>query len=225
MRILLVEDDLPLGEAVSDILRDERYAVDHAPTGSEAAELMDINEYDLAVLDFHIPPPTGLELLRAWRQQGRTLPVLMLTARSAVEDRVSGLDAGADDYLVKPFDFSELLARVRSLLRRKEKPLQSTLEAGDLVMDRAAHEVRVAGQPIDLSPKEFALLEYLLANRDRVISRTEIEEHVWDSSFDSMTNIVDVLVHRLRKKIDGDRDDRLVHTVKGAGYKLAGRRG
>ncbi|HRC85171.1 MAG TPA: response regulator transcription factor [Thermoanaerobaculia bacterium] len=221
MKILLAEDDPDLGVAVSEVLRDESYAVDHAPDGSTAAEFASYNDYDLAILDYQMPPPTGVELVRLWRGEGKTLPILMLTARSAIEDRVTGLDAGADDYLTKPFDFSELLARVRSLLRRREKSVQAALTAGDLQMDRAARLVTVAGSPIELSPKEFALLEYLLSHVDQVISRSEIEEHVWDSSFDSLTNIVDVLIHRLRKKIDGDRPDRLIHTVKGAGYRLS----
>ncbi len=224
MRILLVEDDPTLSDSIAEVLRDDHYAVDTARNGASASEQAAFNDYDLVVLDYNIPPPTGIELLRGWRAEGKTTPVLMLTARSTVEQRVEGLDAGADDYLVKPFDFAELLARVRSLLRRREKPLQATLEAGDLVLDRGKHEVRVGERPIDLSPKEFALLEYFLSRKDEVVSRAEIEEHVWDSSFDSFTNIVDVLVHRLRKKIDGDLPQRLLHTVKGAGYRLSSER-
>ena len=220
----MVEDDPQLAEAVVDLLRDERYAVDLARDGAIASEHIAVHDYDLVVLDYNIPPPTGIELLREWRDEGRTIPVLMLTARSSVADRVGGLDAGADDYLVKPFDFAELLARVRSLLRRRDKPVETALEAADLHMDRASHQVTVAGQPVELSPKEFALLEYLLSRKDQVVSRGDIEEHVWDSSFDSFTNIIDVLIHRLRKKIDGDREARLIHTVKGAGYRLSGER-
>lgn len=213
-----------LAESVADVLRDERYAVDHAPDGETASEQMAFNDYDLVLLDYNIPPPSGITLLKEWRGEGKATPVLMLTARSAVAERVEGLDAGADDYLVKPFDFAELLARVRSLMRRRDKPIEAALEAGDLRMDRASHEVTVAGKAIELSPKEFALLEYMLARKDQVVSRAEIEEHVWDSSFDSMTNIIDVLVHRLRKKIDGERRERLLHTVKGAGYRLTSER-
>ncbi len=224
MKILLVEDDPLLSEAVAEVLRGECYAVDVVRDGASASESMTVNDYDLVVLDYTIPPPTGIELVRLWREEGRATPVLMLTGRSTVEDRVLGLDAGADDYLVKPFVFAELLARVRSLLRRREKPVESVLEAADLRLDRAGHEVRVAGRLVELSPKEFALLEYLLTRKDQVVSRAEIEEHVWDSSFDSFTNIIDVLIHRLRKKIDGDREARLIHTVKGAGYRLSGER-
>lgn len=224
MRILLVEDEPGLAEAVADILRDDTYAVDVANDGETASELMEINDYDLAVLDYNIPPPTGIELLRQWREDGRSTPILMLTARSTVAERVEGLDAGADDYLVKPFDFSELLARVRSLLRRRERKVDAQLEAGDLAIDRTRHEVLVGGEPIELSPKEFALLEYLVARKDEVVSRADIEEHVWDSSFDSFTNIVDVLIHRLRRKVDDGREGKLIHTVKGVGYRLSGTR-
>jgi DNA-binding response OmpR family regulator len=185
---------------------------------------MATNDYDLAVLDWSIPPPTGLELLRKWRGEGQKLPVLMLTGHDSVEDRVGGLDTGADDYLTKPFSFPELLARVRSLLRRREKTLQMTLTAGDLEMDRTRQQVTVGGHPIELSPKEFALLEYFLHHQDKVISRGEIEEHVWDSAFDSMANVVDVNIHRLRKKIDGRSEKRLLHTVRGAGYVLRSER-
>jgi DNA-binding response OmpR family regulator len=225
MKLLLVEDDPFLAESIAEVLRDESYAVDHAPDGPTAEELASYTEYDLIVLDYQIPPPSGIQLVRAWRAEGKTWPVLMLTARSSIADKVTGLDAGADDYLVKPFDFAELLARVRSLLRRREKTVTQDLVAGDLVMDRTSHSVRLDGKELDLAPKEFALLEYLLARRDQVVTRSEIEEHVWDSSFDSMTNIVDVLIHRLRKKIDGDRPGRLLHTVKGAGYRLSSERG
>ena len=147
------------------------------------------------------------------------------TGRSAVPDRVDGLDTGADDFLTKPFSLPEFLARVRSLLRRREKPLQATLSAGDLEMDRAARRVTVAGRPLSLSPKEFALLEYFLNHKEQVVTRTELSEHVWDDSFDSFGNVIDVTVHRLRKKIDGERKDRLLHTLKGVGYVLNSQRG
>jgi DNA-binding response OmpR family regulator len=224
MRILVVEDDRSLAEAIVETLVDERYAVDHAPTGGEASELMAVNAYDLVVLDWSIPPPTGIELLRAWRAAGDPTPVLMLTGRAEVEDRVGGLDTGADDYLTKPFRFAELLARVRSLLRRRARPLQTSLQAGDVEMDRAAKRVTVGGEPVELSAKEFALLEYLLSRRGEVVSRTDISEHVWDDSFDSFSNVIDVTVYRLRRKIDGDRAERLIHTVRGAGYVLRGER-
>lgn len=224
MRILVVEDEKVLAQALIELLEGEFYAVDHAGDGETAAELVAINEYDLVVLDWTIPPPTGIELLRVWRREGRAMPVLMLTGRSAVHDKVDGLDTGADDFLTKPFSLPEFLARVRSLLRRRAKPLQPALAAGDLTMDRAGRRVVVDGRELELSPKEFALLEYFLLHKDQAVSRTELSEHVWDDSFDSLANVIDVTVHRLRKKIDGDRDDRLLHTLKGVGYVLKSRR-
>ncbi len=224
MRILVVEDEDVLAQALVEVLEDEFYAVDRAGDGETASELAEVNEYDLIVLDWTIPPPTGIELLRAWRRAGRDTPVLMLTGRSAVNDKVDGLDTGADDFLTKPFQLLEFLARVRSLLRRRAKPLQSTLSAGDLVMDRAARRVTVGERSLDLSPKEFALLEYFLNHKDQVVTRSELTDHVWDDSFDSFGNVVDVAIHRLRKKIDGERSDRLLHTIKGVGYVLKSQR-
>jgi len=225
VRILIVEDEAVLAQALVEVLEGECYAVDLAGDGETASEMVEINTYDLIVLDWTIPPPTGIELLRAWRRQGKDTPVLMLTARSGIDDRVDGLDTGADDFLTKPFSLPEFLARVRSLLRRRDKPLQTTLSAGDLVMDRAARRVLVAGRALDLSPKEFALLEYFLNRKDEVVTRTELSEHVWDDSFDSLGNVIDVTVHRLRKKIDGDRADKLLQTLKGVGYVLKNQRG
>ena len=222
MRILVVEDDPTLAGAVVETLEDEHYAVDWATTGGQASELKAVNDYDLVVLDWSIPPPTGIELLRAWRADGDSTPVLMLTGRTEVEE---GLDTGADDYLTKPFRFAELLARVRSLLRRRARPLQTCLGAGDLVMDRAAMRVTVGGERVELSAKEFALLEYLLSRKGEVVSRTDISEHVWDDSFDFLSNVIDVTVFRLRRKIDGDCAERLIHTVRGAGYLLREERG
>lgn len=224
MRILVVEDDATLADALVELLEDEFYAVDLAAEGESASEMMHVNEYDLVVLDWAIPPPTGIELLREWRDAGDETPVLMLTGRVGVEDRVDGLDTGADDYLTKPFSFDEFLARVRSLLRRRSKSLTTTFEAGDLSMDRASHTVRVGETELDLTPKEFGLLEYFLSRIDEVVTRTDLSEHVWDGSFDSLSNVIDVTVHRLRKKIDGDREDKLLHTVKGVGYVLKSRR-
>jgi len=224
LRILVVEDEEVLAQALIEVLERELYAVDHAADGETAEELAAVNEYDLVVLDWTIPPPTGIELLRTWRREGRGMPVLMLTARAAVNDKVDGLDTGADDFLTKPFSLAEFLARVRSLLRRRAKPLQTALAAGDLTMDRAGRRVTVDGRDVELSPKELALLEYFLLHKDEVISRTELSEHVWDDSFDSLANVIDVTVHRLRKKIDGDRPDRLLHTLRGVGYVLKSRR-
>jgi len=220
MRILVVEDEEVLADALAEGLRDESYAVDLATRGTEADELMAVNAYDLVILDWTIPAPSGIELLRMWRRAGNDTPVLMLTGRAGVADRVGGLDTGADDYLTKPFAFDELLARARSLLRRRARPLVAALSAGDLEMDRSAHAVRVAGEGIDLAPKEFAVLEYLLLHKGKVVSRAELSEHVWDDSFDSLSNVVDVTVYRLRKKIDGERAEKLVQTLKGVGYML-----
>lgn len=224
MRILVVEDEPDLAEAVVETLSEESYAVDHAATGELASERMAVNEYDLVILDWAIPAPTGIELLREWRRAGYGTPVLMVTGLTDSDSIVNGLDAGADDYLTKPFAFSELLARVRSLLRRREKPLQTRLVAGDVEMDRARHRVTVAGDEIELPPKEFALLEYLLWRVGDVVSRTDLVEHVWDESFDSFSNVVDVTVFRLRSKIDRGREGRLLETVKGAGYRLRNER-
>lgn len=224
MRILVVEDDIALADALVELLEEAYYAVDLAPDGATASELHAVNQYDLVVLDWTIPPPSGIELLGAWREKGDQTPVLMLTGRTGLEDKVDGLDTGADDYLTKPFSFKEFLARVRSLLRRREKTLQSNLEAGDLVMDRAARRVKVAGEPVELSPKEFGLLEYFLNRCDEVVTRTDLSEHVWDDTFDSLSNVIDVTVHRLRKKIDGQQDKKLLHTIKGVGYVLRSQR-
>ncbi len=224
MRILVVEDEPLLAEATVEALRLEAYAVDLAADGSSADELMSVNEYDAVVLDWTIPPPNGMDLLRSWRREGHSTPILMLTGRDAVQDRVEGLDGGADDYLTKPFSLAELLARVRSLLRRRETRVHAELVADDLRMDRAARRVEVGSRRVDLSPKEFSVLEYLLTRCDEVVSRTDLIEHAWDDSFDSMSNVVDVVVHRLRRKIDGAADAKLLHTVKGSGYVLRSRR-
>jgi DNA-binding response OmpR family regulator len=224
MRILVVDDNRELAQSVASGLTSEAYAVDLAHDGPTADELVSINPYDLVVLDWSIPPPSGLELLRAWRRQGLTMPVLMLTGRTDVADRVNGLDTGADDYLTKPFSFPELLARVRSLLRRRDRPLEPELRAGDLVMDRATRRVTVGGETLELTRQQFALLEYLLRHKDEVVTRTDLADHVWDGSLDSFSNLVDVAVHRLRQKIDGERDKRLLHTIKGAGYMLRSER-
>jgi DNA-binding response OmpR family regulator len=223
MRILVVEDEETLAEALVEALADEHYAVDLAPDGATADELAAVNPYDLVVLDWSIPPPTGIELLRRWRAAGLAMPVLMLTGRTGVDDRVDGLDGGADDYLTKPFSFSELLARVRSLLRRRERPL-AIAEADDLRLDRSRRQVTVGDRVIELPPKELGVLEYLLSRLDEVVSRTELAEHVWDDSFDAMSNVIDVIIYRLRKKIDGGRAKKLLHTQKGAGYVLKSRR-
>jgi two-component system OmpR family response regulator len=223
VRILLVEDDAGLAEPLAEALGDATYAVDRAATGAEADELASVHEYDLVILDWGIPAPSGLELLRRWRAEGRAVPVLMLTGRGELADRLSGLDGGADDYLTKPFALDELLARVRSLLRRRARDL-TIVRAGDLALDPAARRVTVAGTPVPFTPREFGVLEYLLAHADRAVSREELAEHVWDRNFDAASNTLDVIVYRVRKKIDGGRTDRLLHTIAGAGYLLSSSR-
>ncbi|MCH9650191.1 MAG: response regulator transcription factor [Deltaproteobacteria bacterium] len=221
MRILLVEDDRNLGDAVAEELREELYAVDLARDGDTAAELMIVNEYDGVILDRNIPPPTGLELLRRWRQEGSLTPVLVLTARSSMEDRVGGLDAGADDYLAKPFEFTELKARVRSLVRRSARPATAWLRAGDLAMNPDKRRVQVADFPLRLSAREFDVLEYLLRHQGAVVPRARLLEKVWEVNFDPMTNVVEVFIHRLRSKVGKLTDQKLIQTVKGVGYRLA----
>ncbi len=220
MRILLVEDDEMIATAVEEALVISHYSVDRVSDGASADEMAAVNEYDAIVLDWGIPEPSGIELLRRWRGDGVETPVLMLTGRVEVDDRIDGLDSGADDYLTKPFSLAELLARVRSLIRRRERVLLPRLAAGNVEMDRAAHQVTVEGEAIALSPKEFALLEYLLHHVDQVVTRTDISEHVWDDTFDAMSNVIDVTIHRLRSKIDGGQSGALLNTVKGVGYVL-----
>lgn len=224
MKILFVEDDVQLASSLVQGLGSMGFAVDLADRGELASELMYLNEYDAVILDWGIPPPTGIELVRSWREEGRSTPVLMLTGRSSSEAIVSGLDAGADDYLTKPFRVQELMARLRSLLRRRDKPVCLKLRAADLELDPAKHTVTVDGDGVTLTPKEFALLEYLLTRSDEVVSRSEIQEHVWDSAMDSFSNFVDVTVHRLRKKIDDGRQGRLLHSVRGEGFVLRSQR-
>ncbi len=209
-----------IATAVEEALVISHYAVDRVSDGLSADEMASVNDYDAIILDWGIPEPSGIELLRQWRGDGVETPVLMLTGRAEVDDRIDGLDSGADDYLTKPFSLAELLARVRSLIRRRERALLAKLAAGDLEMDRAAHQVTVAGQAIALSPKEFALLEYLLHHVDQVVTRTDVSEHVWDDTFDPMSNVIDVTIHRLRSKIDGGQSGALLNTVKGVGYVL-----
>ncbi len=224
MKILVVEGEPLLAESICKHLRKSYYAVDLATDGSRAAELMDLEDYDTVVLDRHIPPQCGLDLLRRWRGSGQQVPVLLLTSRNSAEDRIEGLDCGADDVLTLPFAFPEFLARVRSLLRRRTKPLNPELMAGDLRMDRARAQVTLAGKPVSLRPKEFTLLEYFLRRQNEVVTRQEIETHVWDSAFDSLGNVVEVTVHRLRKKIETLDQKRLLHTIRGKGYMLRSER-
>jgi DNA-binding response OmpR family regulator len=220
LRLLVIEDEPTLARHLLRGLREEGYAVDLAETLAEASELSFAAEYDLAVLDLMLPDGNGLRLLRFWRDHGKHLPVLVLTARDAVEDRVEGLDSGADDYLNKPFRFEELLARIRSLLRRRGEPIAARLELGELSLDRDAKTATVHGQALQLTAKETALLEYFLLHPRRILSRSTIAEHVWDQSQESDSNVIDVLVSRLRRKIREAGGRELLQTVKGLGYVL-----
>jgi DNA-binding response OmpR family regulator len=216
MRILVVEDNTRIAAFLEKGLREEGYVVQSAADGDTAFAKATSEGFDAAVVDVMIPGRSGLELVRDLRAAGVALPVLLLTARDRTEDKVAGLDTGADDYLTKPFDFSELTARLRALLRRSSAGAPAVLRAGDVELDPATREVRRAGEPVELTPKEFALLEYLLRNADRPLSRATLMEHVWGIRFDPGTNVVDVFINALRNKLDRERE--LIQTVRGVGY-------
>jgi two-component system, OmpR family, copper resistance phosphate regulon response regulator CusR len=220
MRLLLVEDDARIARFVAKGLREQAYAVDVAATGDDALYQAAINTYDLVILDVMIPGRDGFEVCRELRKSGQRLPILMLTARDAVEDRITGLDHGADDYLTKPFEFRELLARLRALLRRSGELRPAKLTVADLVLDTGAQSASRGGRAIVLTAKEYALLEFLTRNAGRVVGRAEIAEHVWDETFDPFSNLIEVYINRLRRKIDGDSPKPLLHTRRGAGYVL-----
>src|SRR5215470_924249 len=220
MRVLLVEDDPGVQRFVVKGLREQCYAVDVAASGNEALYQADINPYDLIILDVMIPGIDGFQVCRALRKSGHRIPILMLTARDAVEDRIAGLDHGADDYLTKPFEFRELLARLRALLRRSGELRSEKIAIADLVLDTGAQTAKRAGRQIILTAKEFALLEYLARNASRVVRRAEIAEHVWDETFDPFSNLIEVYINRLRRKIDANSSKPLVHTRRGVGYVL-----
>ncbi len=220
MRILVAEDDTGLSTFVKKGLEAEHYAVDVAREGDEAQYMAEQFEYDLLLLDLTLPRVDGLKVLQHVRTAKPSLPVLVLTGRTRVEDRVKGLDLGADDYLIKPFSFTELSARVRALLRRGARSPASVARVADLEIDRVERVVRRAGRRIELTAKEFGLLDYLVRNLGHTVTRAMIVEHVWNLSFDSMTNVVDVYINYLRKKVDEGFDSRLIHTVRGVGYRL-----
>ena len=220
MRILVVEDERKLAGVIRRGLEEQGYAVDLAYDGEEGLELAEVEPYDLVLLDIMLPKLDGLEVCKRLRARRRNMPVLMLTARDAVDDRVAGLDAGADDYLVKPFAFRELLARVRALLRRDGLSKDPVLRVGDLELDTVRHEVRRAGRPVELTSKEYAILEYFARNPNRVLTRTQIAEHVWDYDFVAMSNVVDVYVRYLRRKLGDEQEPRLLRTIRGTGYQL-----
>ena len=220
MRILLVEDEKKVSELVARALRQESYAVDVADDGTGGWELAQTYEYDLIILDLMLPGLPGEELLKRIRRRNQQVPILILTARDATAEKVQNFEAGADDYLTKPFAFAELVMRVKALLRRGPVARASVMRVGDLEVDRLTQQVRRGGRRIELTPKEYALLEYLASSPGRVFSRTMIIEHVWDQSFEGLTNIVDVYVRHLRSKVDDPFPVKLIRTVRGVGYGL-----
>lgn len=220
MRVLLVEDNRRLNYSLKTSLIEAGYAVDVAYDGEEGQELAEITPYDGIVLDVMLPKKDGLEVCQALRRKGVNIPIIMLTARDTIEDRVSGLDSGADDYLVKPFSINELLARLRALLRREASSKNGTLQVGDLTVDPATHFVQRNGQSIELTAKEYALLEYFMRHPNQVVTREMIESHVWSYDFEGISNVVDVYVRHLRRKIDDPAEVKLFETIRGAGYRL-----
>ncbi len=221
MRILIVEDEKKMANFIERGLREEGYAVDLAQDGEVGLEYAITNEYDAIVLDWNMPKMEGIVLCRKIREAGRQTPVLMLTVRDSVEDKIRGLDQGADDYLTKPFAFDELLARIRALLRRpRDIQAQTRLKCGNLALDLLGHRLLMGEEEVPLSQKEFSLLEFLMRHKGEVVSRTQIAEHVWDLHFDPMSNTIDVYINFLRKKIDGGRKKSRIETVRGAGYRL-----
>jgi two-component system OmpR family response regulator len=221
MRLLVVEDDPAIASFLVKGLKEAGFAVDHAASGGAALEMASRESYDLAIVDLMLPGMDGLALIEELRRRRITVPVIILSARRSVDDRVRGLQAGGDDYLTKPFAFEELLARVQALIRRSTGAVEPTrLAVGDLTLDLITRKAERAGRPLDLRPREYALIEYLMRNAGRVVSKAMILSHVFDYSFDPRTNVVDVLVHRLREKVDKGFDTPMIHTVRGMGYVL-----
>jgi len=220
MRILVVDDDVRLCSVIDRGLTEEGYAVDTAHDGEEGQYYAEIKDYDLVILDIMMPKLDGLGVCRNLREAQRDVPILMLTAKDAVPDRVTGLDAGADDYLVKPFAFDELVARVRALTRRHAPTRSATLSIGDLSLDTVTRRVHRGDRELDLTSKEYAVLEYLMRNPGAVITRGMVEEHAWNNDFDSVSNLVDVYIRKLRSKIDEPGEESLIETIRGAGYRL-----
>ncbi len=222
MRILIVEDEKSLADIIKKGLEEEGYAVDAAYNGEDGLFMAENEPSDLIILDIMLPMVDGITILKRIRKAGIRTPVLMLTAKDALMDKVSGLDSGADDYLTKPFSFEELLARIRALLRRNTVVKTSVIEIGDLIIDMATHETKRGGREIQLSAKEYVLLEYMALNKDKVLTRTSLTEHIYNENFDLDSNVIDVFINRIRNKIDRGFDTKLIHTVRGAGYVLKG---
>ena len=221
MRVLLVEDEPRIAGFIRRGLSEQGYAVDLATDGEEALDWPGVVDFDLIILDVMLPVRDGIDVCATLRQRGVAIPVLMLTAKDAVEDRVRGLDSGADDYLVKPFAFAELLARVRALARRPPVAQGTRLQVDELSLDTATHAVERGGEAIELTTKEYAILEYLMRHPNQVLTRTMIAEHVWNYDFDNASNVIDVHIRNLRRKIDARFATKLIHTVRGAGYRIA----
>jgi DNA-binding response OmpR family regulator len=222
MRILVVEDEKRLAEFIKNGLEEQKYSVDAAFDGESAEFLAMTNDYDLIILDILLPKKNGWEVCESLRNAGIEIPIIMLSALGDVSDRIKGLEKGADDYLTKPFVIAELLARVNALLRRAHKITQPVIKIHDLELDTTTRKVKRAGKNIQLTNKEFALLEYLIMNKNRVVTRTMISEHVWDIHFDAGSNVIDVIINFLRKKIDVEVGAKLIHTIRGSGYMLKG---
>jgi heavy metal response regulator len=220
MRILLVEDEERIAAFIRKGLHEELYTVDRARDGAEALDIALAAEYDLIILDVRLPGRDGIAVCRELRAQGKKTPILMLTARDSVDDRVRGLDAGADDYLIKPFAFQELLARLRALARRPAAVQDDILRLENLTLDTRTHQARRDAQPIDLSAREYRLLEFLIRHPGQVLTRTQIAEHIWGYDFDANSNVVDVYIRYLRRKVDDPFEPKLIQTVRGVGYKL-----
>jgi heavy metal response regulator len=224
MRILVIEDEKKVASFIKKGLEEEHYSVDTAYDGETGLYMAEVNEYDLIILDLMIPKIDGLEVLRRVRRNKNNVPILVLTAKDTAEDIVKGLDSGCDDYLTKPFNFIVFLARIRALLRREKLDKEPILKIADLTLSPITHKVRRKGKEIELTSKEYALLEYFMRNPDKVLTRTMISEHVWDYHFDSFTNVIDVYVNYLRRKIDKDFEPKLIHTIRGVGYILSANR-
>lgn len=222
MRVLVVEDEKKIADFIRRGLKEEGYSVDVAYDGEQGHFLSSANEYDLVILDLMLPKIDGITLCRQLRKERRAIPIIMLTAKDAVKDKVLGLDSGADDYITKPFAFEELLARIRVALRKKDSDMSTRIKVDDLELDFISHKVTRSGKEIELTNKEYSLLEYLMKNADTVVTRTMISEHVWDISFDTFTNVIDVYVNYLRNKIDSGHEKKLLHTIRGRGYILKG---
>ncbi|MDI6638511.1 MAG: response regulator transcription factor [Bacillota bacterium] len=221
MRVLVVEDEDKIAAFIKKGLEEEGYAVDVVGDGESALDYASSVDYDVIILDIMLPRRDGISVCQKLRERGCNAPILMLTARDAVDDRVRGLDAGADDYLVKPFAFRELVARIRALLRRSRDVISSQLQVGDLVLDTRTRVAQRGGRKIELTAREYALLEFLMRNKNQVLTRTQIAEHVWDYDFFSESNIVDVYIRYLRVKVDADFEPKLIQTVRGVGYKIS----